>query len=337
MQLKINKYLAFLFLSLSLFSCKRSPDDCNNGPQLKEDYTTLKSVDLSKELIKLSTQEQALAFIKREPFVSNYFFNVTRQISDTAMAELMIDIFNHPAYSDTLYKEVLSTFPKLTDITDQFSVAFANYQFYYPEIKTPAIKYALSGLQSDLFVSDSLISIALDYYLGPKARFVPLGLPKYMLKRYQKEYIVPMIMLLTSQEKNQTDPSNMTLLADMVYYGKSYYLAKQILPCTTDSLFIGYSAKEMIDIQQNEHIIWANFLENDLLYESSHFIKNKFIGERPNTFEISNNCPGRIGVWVGWQIVNSYMANNPEISVQNLMSTTDVNEIFSKSKYKPKP
>jgi hypothetical protein len=337
MQLKINKYLAFLFLSLSLISCKYDSNDCNNGPTLSKEYKALTSVDLSTELIELNTQEKALEFIKREPFVSNYFFNTTNQLPDSAIADLMIDIFNHPAYSDTLYKEVQNTFPKLTAITDQFSLSFANYQFYYPEVKTPKIKYVLSGLQTDLFVSDTLISIALDYYLGPQARFVPLGLPNYMLKRYQKEYIIPMVMLLATQVKNQTDPSNKTLLADMVFYGKSYYLAKQILPCTTDSLFIGYSAKEMIDIAENEHIIWANFLENDLLYESSHFIKNKFIGERPNTFEISNNCPGRIGVWVGWQIVNSYMDNNPEISLQKLMATTDVNEIFSKSKYKPRP
>jgi hypothetical protein len=40
---------------------------------------------------------------------------------------------------------------------------------------------------------------------------------------------------------------------------------------------------------------------------------------------------------VGWQIIRSYMENNPEVSLQELMKMTDVNLIFSKSGYKPKP
>ena len=145
-----------------------------------------------------------------------------------------------------------------------------------------------------------------------------------------------MSMLLLTQKQNKTDQSDQSLLAEMIFYGKSYFLTKSTLPCTPDSLIIGYTAQEIEDINKNEHIIWANFLENDLLYETSHFMKNKFIGERPKTFEISQQCPGRIGIWVGWQIVKSYMENNPQVELQELMENTDAQEIFSQSKYKPR-
>lgn len=337
MLLKINKYLPFLFFLICTVACDSTKEDCENSPNLTNEFTILESQDLTETEIQLSNHQEALGFIEAHGFVSNYFFNSTQQLSDSSIADLMVDIFNHPSYKDTLYQEVKKTFSDFSDLTRKFSNAFANYQYYYPDIKKPKIQYVLSGLLTDLYVSDTLVSIAADYYLGPEARFVPLGLPQYMLKRYQKEYIVPMVMLLASQKANQTDASNATLIADMVYYGKSYYLAKKLLPCTPDSLFLGYTKQEMININKNEHIIWANFLENDLLYESSHFIKNKFIGERPKTFEISDNCPGRIGVWVGWQIIQSYMENNPDVSLQELMATKDANLIFSKSKYKPKP
>ena len=55
------------------------------------------------------------------------------------------------------------------------------------------------------------------------------------------------------------------------------------------------------------------------MYESSHFIKNKYVNERPNVTEIGNECPGRIGQWLGWKIVNAYMKNNPEVTLQELM------------------
>ena len=63
-------------------------------------------------------------------------------------------------------------------------------------------------------------------------------------------------------------------------------------------------------------------------------MKQKFLAERPNVYEIGDKCPGRIGAWVGWQIVNEYMEKS-NVSVQQLMEQTDHNEIFGKSGYKP--
>jgi len=329
---------SIILIILVVFSaCDSQKTDCGLSKLSQNEKLHLDSENLTKDLIEISNIEQGLKFINNNPFISEYFFNPTRQLKDSAIAELMVDVFTHPSYRDTLYQQVNNTFGNFNTISEQFSDAFSLYKHYYPQVKEPKLKYVLSGLQTDLFISDTLIAVAADYYLGSEARYVPLGLPQYMLRRYQKEYIVPMTMLIVTQNENVTDPSNTTLLADMIFYGKSYYMTKQMMPCTPDSLFLGYTAQEVEDINKNEHIIWANFLENDLLYESSHFIKNKFIGERPKTFEISNNCPGRIGLWVGWQIVKSYMENNPEVTLQELMSTVDVNLIFSKAKYKPKP
>ena len=51
--------------------------------------------------------------------------------------------------------------------------------------------------------------------------------------------------------------------------------------------------------------------------------------------EIDNESPGRIGQWMGWQIVRSFMENNPKVTVQQLIKM-DANSIFEQSKYKPK-
>ena len=44
--------------------------------------------------------------------------------------------------------------------------------------------------------------------------------------------------------------------------------------------------------------------------------------------------PGKIGVWIGWQIVRSYMKHN-DVSLQELLKI-DESDLFNKSKYKPK-
>ena len=63
-------------------------------------------------------------------------------------------------------------------------------------------------------------------------------------------------------------------------------------------------------------------------------MKQKFLGERPNVYEIGDKCPGRIGRWLGWQIVEAY-AEETGASVQAIMSEKDASKILRMSKYKP--
>jgi uncharacterized protein YjaZ len=66
-------------------------------------------------------------------------------------------------------------------------------------------------------------------------------------------------------------------------------------------------------------------------------LANRFINPAPFSkfyLEIDNESPGRVGAWIGWQIVRSYMKNN-EVSLKQLL-VMDATEIFNNSKYKPK-
>ena len=58
------------------------------------------------------------------------------------------------------------------------------------------------------------------------------------------------------------------------------------------------------------------------------------IGE-PFTAEISQDSPGRLGIWIGWRIVDSYMRNNEHVTIQELMSEGDAQKILEQSFYKP--
>jgi hypothetical protein len=56
--------------------------------------------------------------------------------------------------------------------------------------------------------------------------------------------------------------------------------------------------------------------------------------ERPKTLEIGEKCPGRIGEWLGWQIVKKY-AREQQVSLRNLMELSDARQLFMQSNYKP--
>ena len=113
-------------------------------------------------------------------------------------------------------------------------------------------------------------------------------------------------------------------------------LPGQVLPCTPDSLLLGFSARQMVELHANEARIWGHFLENNLLYSPTPFTVQKYVGERPNVPEIDKNAPGRIGQWVGLQIVRKYMADHPDVSLGRLMAERNAQKLLNDSHYRPK-
>ena len=123
----------------------------------------------------------------------------------------------------------------------------------------------------------------------------------------------------------------------MIYAGKQLYLKDILLPEITDYDKIGYKPEQLKWCQENESYMWSYFIEDKLLYSSESKLANRFINLAPFSkfyLEIDNQSPGRVGTWIGWQIVRSFMEKNP-VSISQLM-TIDATELFQKSKYKPK-
>jgi hypothetical protein len=133
------------------------------------------------------------------------------------------------------------------------------------------------------------------------------------------------------------NPSNRTLLEQMVYYGKKLYLKDILLPKAPDSIKISYSEAQLDWVQANERYMWQYFIENELLYKSQSSLSLRFIDPAPFSkfyLEIDNETPGKVGQWIGWQIVRSYTKKNPNTSLYQLMQISGM-DLFNKSNYKP--
>ena len=123
----------------------------------------------------------------------------------------------------------------------------------------------------------------------------------------------------------------------IVSEGKKLYMVDCYLPEVIDSQKIGYTQNELDWITTNEAQIWKYFIENKLLYSTDAELNKRFVEDAPFSkfyIDIDKDSPGRVGVWLGWQIVRSYMNNN-SVTLQQLLQTSG-EEIFKNSKYKPK-
>ena len=318
--------ISFLLLN----SCQES--ECRKGPQIEAQSINIQVDRIEEELFRSGSKEEVLSILEKYPNFSTYFLHADQYPSGEILADKIYNLVKQPSM-DTLYQEATQAYEDLSPVITDLEMAFGKLNALTGQNHQPVFQTAVTGLYNDLFISDSLIIVGLDYFIGDDATYKPMDVPEYIMRRYDKAHLSSIIIKFMAGKNIEVGNSE-TLLSEMIDFGKTYYLASRLAPCTVDSLFLGYTPKEMNLIYANEAIIWANFVENEVLYETSHITKRKFLGERPNVYEISQECPGRVGAWIGWRIVESYMDNN-EIDILSLINERDNDMIFRKSGYKP--
>jgi hypothetical protein len=329
-----------LFLSLvvlGLAGCGGDgKEECAFVPDTKSISIDLKWESLEDSLPAITSKEQLRGFLTRHPHVRDIFLSAGQYPSDTAFINDRFRKFTNP-HLDTLVAETHRVFGDASKLKEEFRQAFANLKYYYPDFQPPKIQTIVTGFERDIYVSDSLIVIGLDYYLGAGAKYEILNLYDYMKRRYHPGFIVPSVMLLYGIDENfnHTNPEDRTMLAEMIGFGKAYYFAKQMTPCTPDSVLIGYTSEEMNGSRANESLIWSRLVEDQVLFSTSVQDKQKFIIERPKTLEVGERCPGRIGQWVGWQMLNQYHEKHPDRTLPQIMKESDAAKMFKESGYKP--
>lgn len=330
------RYLTFIFAGLLLWNCSGTEDEgCVFIPDVPFPDFDFSVDHLEDSLANIRSKGDLIDFLTRNPLIRDEMLRRAEYPNDSVFVNEMFKRFTNPGI-DTLLQETKRVFGDGSQLEQQFRDAFANIQYYYPDFKPPKVKTLITGLDSDLYVSDSLIMVSLDFFLGPDATYRPKTYD-YLMRRYDPDDIVPSCLLIygISSRFNKTDLKDRTVLADMVAYGKSFYFTKHMMPCTPDSLLIWYTAEEIRGARQNEDLIWARFIQDKVIFSTSMMDKKNYLGDRPITTQVGEKCPGRIGQWVGWQIVKEYMESHPDKSLPDLMNMSDAHALFKSSNYKP--
>lgn len=328
----VTHNLVALFILFTAISCKDSCEYLEKDSIMVE----VKIERLEGSLFAITDKPKMEQFLAAHPTFAKKYLGLHHPSEYPFVSDQLLSLYQNKALVD-FYKETLTIFKDIKPLENELGLFFDHVKYHFPEFYVPPVKSIVTGFhfEKDLLVSDSLIVISLDYFLGSTAKFRPPYF-NYFLDRYQPAYILPMIALGVSGKYNQSNEKDETMLSNMIYYGKAMYFAKKMLPCANDSLIVMYNGTQMDDIKINEPTIWAHFIEQKLLFESNRHIIDKYVGESPKVNEIGEKCPGRIGRWLGWQIVNKYMENNPKMTLKELMEEQDAQKIFAQSKYKPK-
>jgi hypothetical protein len=330
-----------LLLLLILFGCTRNPLDVNTSNiktkpleilRLEDDLFTLDENNF--EAASKNIEQKYGTFY--EHFLMNF---ISRNgTSDSTYKQNLLSFINDKDIR-AAYHSVKVLYPnsKVKELEPELNAMVKRFKYHFPNKPIPQrFITCTAGWNYAFSYMDSALSVSLDMYLGDSSKFYQmLRYPQYQTRKMNSSYILPDVArgwLLTEFDNDM--PEN-TLLNHTIFYGKLYYAINALLPHKNDSLIIGYTSTQMQYCDEFERKLWGYFAEKNRLYETSLTTIRELTSDGPFTGAISRECPPRIAMWVGWQIVKSYMKNNELVTLKELMQEKNAQKILNKSKYRP--
>lgn len=318
------KQIIFLLILIFLaISCKK---DDKLEIEISEINTNIKVERFDKLFAESNPEDlpklkQAYPFMLSEKYADSFWVS---RLQDTLQIQL--------------FEEVNKVFPNFDSVEIEIESLFNHLKYYFPEFNPPRVITTTSMVdyRNSVIVTDTIALISIDTYLGSNHEFYE-GIHNYIRDRLTKEQIVVDLAGAYStrfiyQNKNKT------LLDEMIFFGKQLYFKDVMVPFKTEMERIGYTKDQLEWAKANESYIWRYFIERELLYSTDPKLTNRFINPAPfSKFyleEIDKDSPGRLGQFIGWQIVRAYMKQN-DVNLKDML-TKSPEEIFNNSKFKPR-
>ena len=317
------KNVGFLLILLFVFNA------CKENNQIESEISKV-DIDFRVERFDLdfaNAKSEDLSELKKA-----YPFLFSERINDSIWIERIND-----SLQQELSNEVKRTFSNFDDVYEEIESLFQHLKYYDKTFKVPRVITVTSDVdyRNKTIVTDTIVLISLDTYLGSDHHFYE-GIQRFLTLNMKRSQIVSDLAANYSEGYIfQNKPK--TLLDDMIYFGKQLYFKDKMIPFKSDAEKIGYSEEQIEWAKANESEIWRYFIERELLFSTDNSLAGRFIADAPFSkfyLELDSESPDKIGQYLGWEIVRSYMKNNDVPFLE--MLRMDADEIFNKSKFKPR-
>ena len=248
------------------------------------------------------------------------------------------DFLNDPVIKE-IYQDTEDMYADMSWFKKEITPAFTLYLTHFPNEKIPDFCTLVSGIDFQMpqvFGYENTIFICLDMYLGKDNKhYGQAGMPKFISARCEKKYMVTDCFSKALVYRHLPDRTLVTLLDNMVDAGKKMLFTQTMFPTTSAQDILGYSKEQYKWATSHESAIWHYLVEKNLVFDNTDNVIRRMIDETPFTRDFGNDSPGRLGVFIGFQIVQSYMKTHPGTTLKDLMAMNDSQKLLKESGYKP--
>lgn len=226
----------------------------------------------------------------------------------------------------------------------QLQKLFKNLHYYFPGYKLPKkIIYFIGPLEGfGNSIGSDYMAVGLQMFLGDTSSW-------YQSEQFQKYFppyisrnFTPHFIPITAAKNLLQDiaPISMltqSLIIEMIELGKRQYILKKLLPANKDADLLGYTTSQYDATVKSEQDIWNYLLKMNLVYTKDPKVATQLLSEGPFNVYFGNEMPSNVGLFIGYQIVKSWMEQQSDKEQENLMGLLKMSadKIFAESKYQP--
>ncbi|MGI8951833.1 MAG: hypothetical protein ACR2FN_09650 [Chitinophagaceae bacterium] len=330
-------FLLFVFLFVSCSNKKNTPDVSEIKVQLNvqrfdEDFFAIDTNNISSSLDNLQ---------KKYPlFINDFLYNIMalQPQQDSVIKGLKLFFHDYKKVYDSAQIKFKSFDKNKNEI--EHGLQFVKYYFPNYEIPSNIVTFIgpIEGYGNVLTASG--FAVGLQLYLGKNfpayhTDYIMDVYPEYQSRRFEPEYIPVNCMRNIIDDMHPDKSGGKNLIEQMIEEGKRLYVLDHLLPETADTLKTGYTKNQLDGCYENEAGIWNYFIENNLIYITDPMQIRDYVSDATKTEGLGEASPGNIGLFIGWQIVKKWMAQNEKKTLDELMQTSS-KQIFDEAKYKPR-
>ena len=335
---KINLLISFSCCLIILFG------SCSHSNRFKIDTSKnrveVKIHRFDNDLLSLDTTNMKAGldtlYSKYHDFLPVFTANILdTAATDTAAVQNLFHQFLTNTTFKSVNKKTLQTFQDVSDIEKQVSDAYTYIHFYFPDVKLPDIYFFVSGFNRSIMMNNTFIGIGTDFYLGSNYPAYKDFTYQYMTVNMRRECLATDLVSATLFRIFVMNSSEYRLMDNMLFRGKVMYLLSVFMPNETPENIMGYTPEQWKWAKANEKQVWGYVIDQKHLFSTDVLLIRKYMNDAPFTAPISQESPGRLGTWLGWQIVQSYMNKNPKVTLEDLMKENNYQKMLEDSGYKP--
>ena len=341
--MKTRKTPIFFYFIICLFfaSCRMNTGEAITDPVEKEGISVARYDKLLDEYVRFNS------FSALQKMNTEYRQPTKLLIEDVlAIGQVNDDYILHKLrtyYSDTtllrLIADVEARYPQLDDVEKGLTRGFRELQKELPDIHIPLIYAQISALNESIVLSDSMLGISLDKYMGEDYPLYKRFYYGYQRQTMRPDRIVPdcFVFYLMSQYPFPMG-GRRTLLDVILHYGKINYVVQHILDYPSPEDALGYTKTEKQWCHDNSEKVWDFIQRNNHLDATDPMVVRQYIKPAPSKIFFGDEAPSLIGTWLGTKIVASYMKHHKEVGIRQLLEMTDYRTLFeSLSSLTPSP
>lgn len=335
----MKNFIAVILLLLCFSSCKT-----NTGPDVSQIQAPLHVQRFDLDLFSIDTLQMVASLQKLQQkypsFLNDFLYNILGlpPVNDSVKNALPIFLSAYTAIEDSVkthYPEIEQQFPLVQE-------GLKYVHFYFPDYHLPKNIITFTGPVESYgnVLTSSGLAVGLQLYLGKDfpayhTQYIQDIYPAYISRRFEPAYIPVNCMKNIINDLFEDSSARLPLVEQMIEAGKRLYVLDKLLPQLADSLKSGYTQLQLDGCEKNENLIWAYFVQNDLLFVTDPSIIRDYMNDGPRTQNLGEASPGFIGQFVGWKIVLKWMDEHTTTTLTELMQMP-AKKIYAEAKYKPK-